>query len=76
MIGMVLGLPPATPDVGVAMVGVTVGVTLQLEGGLVSINGGSPIIAIKSLDIPWGSGSVSGMLMTLFSSAEVAVTVG
>ena len=53
------------------MVGVTVGVILLLLGGGVSTKGASPIIAIKSLDIPWGSGSVSGILMTLFSSAIV-----
>lgn len=40
------------------------------SGGVdVSIIGESPMrVAIRSVDMPWGSGSVSGMLMTLLSS--------
>lgn len=43
-----------------------------MELALVSTIGASPIMAIKSLDIPCGSGSVSGILMTLFSSLTLA----
>lgn len=43
------------------------------EGGC--SRGASPTIAIKSFDIPCGNGSVSGMLMTLFSVALAVAVV-